>query len=428
MSGKTPRKNPINSFLDVVSVCLVLISLVALCFVVTKPYRSKAEPEPAKTAVDGQKRYITKNIEDIRIGERTLGTNPQGRLDSELDESVFQILPHCGFSLRYTSEDGSRCDIRLLRPADWLDWEPTRLCRTSDGQAVDAIDLVSEDLASGGFDVLPDYELETWIDLPEMGVVGWARVTDVDADVEIESGAGNIVTGVFAHTASSTLDLTVEGQTAPIGCTANHPFWSVDRQDFVTAGELREGERLALYSGETKRVVQKLPRPGPEVVYNLEVYGEHAYCVSPYGVLVHNCCEHVPAPTKAEINNKFGKNRRPYIRKNTKDAIWEAYYAQKEKALKKDKPFEEVLDPVFGHKKGVEFWRLKRLAYDNGLTRAQFNDLNNFPQLYEIQENVANASHRFEDLSKYDERELIATLRRLGISRKELRNLGIGKK
>ena len=65
MSGKTPRKNPINSFLDVVSVCLVLISLVALCFVVTKPYRSKAEPEPAKTAVDGQKRYITKNIEDI---------------------------------------------------------------------------------------------------------------------------------------------------------------------------------------------------------------------------------------------------------------------------------------------------------------------------------------------------------------------------
>ncbi|MBQ1338899.1 MAG: hypothetical protein IIY32_11345 [Thermoguttaceae bacterium] len=158
MSGKTPRKNPINSFLDVVSVCLVLISLVALCFVVTKPYRSKAEPEPAKTAVDGQKRYITKNIEDIRIGERTLGTNPQGRLDSELDESVFQILPHCGFSLRYTSEDGSRCDIRLLRPADWLDWEPTRLCRTSDGQAVDAIDLVSEELASGGFDIGPEYE------------------------------------------------------------------------------------------------------------------------------------------------------------------------------------------------------------------------------------------------------------------------------
>ena len=314
MSGKTPRKNPINSFLDVVSVCLVLISLVALCFVVTKPYRSKAEPEPAKTAVDGQKRYITKNIEDIRIGERTLGTNPQGRLDSELDEPVFQILPHCGFSLRYTSEDGSRCDIRLLRPADWLDWELTRLCRASDGKAVDAIDLISEDLISGGFDIDPDYELETWLELPEMGVVGWARVTDVDADVEIESGAGNIVTGVFAHTASSTLDLTVEGQTDPIGCTSNHPFWSVDRQEFVSAGELREGERLALYSGETKRVVQKLPRPGPEVVYNLEVYGEHAYCVTSDGLLVHNDCafeKHHTIPR--EIYNPRSKSTVPLL-------------------------------------------------------------------------------------------------------------------
>ncbi|MBQ1863926.1 MAG: hypothetical protein II561_08125 [Thermoguttaceae bacterium] len=314
MSGKTPRKNPINSFLDVVSVCLVLISLVALCFVVTKPYRSKAEPEPAKTAVDGQKRYITKNIEDIRIGERTLGTNPQGRLDSELDESVFQILPHCGFSLRYTSEDGSRCDIRLLRPADWLDWEPTRLCRTSDGQAVDAIDLVSEELASGGFDIGPEYETAVWLDLPEMGIVGWASVVDIDEDVCIEEGRGNVVTGTFAHTSRNVIDLFVEGQTEPIGCTANHPFWSVDRQEFTAAGELREGERLALYSGETKRVVQKLPRPGPEVVYNLEVYGEHVYHVASGGLLVHNDCPfdwHHTIPR--EIYNPRSKSTVPLL-------------------------------------------------------------------------------------------------------------------
>ena len=290
MPGKPSHKSLINYLLDAVSVCLLLISLAALFFAVGKSGQTKNKPEAAKTSVDNNKRYVTKNIEDIRIGERTLGTNPQGRLESELDESVFRTVPHCGYALCYTAENGSRCDIRLLRPADWLDWELTRLCRASDGKAVDAIDLVSEDLASGGFDVLPDYELETWIELPEMGVVGWARVTDVDADVEIESGAGNIVTGVFAHTVSSTLDLTVEGQTAPIGCTANHPFWSVDRQEFVSAGELREGELLALYSGETKRVVQKLPRPGPEVVYNLEVYGEHAYCVTSDGLLVHNDC------------------------------------------------------------------------------------------------------------------------------------------
>ncbi|MBQ9812162.1 MAG: hypothetical protein IJM54_02505, partial [Thermoguttaceae bacterium] len=76
------------------------------------------------------------------------------------------------------------------------------------------------------------------------------------------------------------------------GCTDNHPFWSVDRQDFIPAGELIEGERLLLYNGESKRVVQKLPRPGPQVVYNLEIYGEHVYHVTADGVLVHNDCKY----------------------------------------------------------------------------------------------------------------------------------------
>ncbi|MBR5242693.1 MAG: hypothetical protein IKW13_00515, partial [Thermoguttaceae bacterium] len=84
------------------------------------------------------------------------------------------------------------------------------------------------------------------------------------------------------------IDLQIEGQPKPIGCTTTHPFWSVDRQDFVEAGRLQQGERVQLYSGETKRVVQKLPRPGPVNVYNLEVYAERAYRVTPDGVLTHN--------------------------------------------------------------------------------------------------------------------------------------------
>ncbi|MBQ5788683.1 MAG: hypothetical protein IIW01_00205, partial [Thermoguttaceae bacterium] len=84
------------------------------------------------------------------------------------------------------------------------------------------------------------------------------------------------------------IDLQIEGQPKPIGCTTTHPFWSVDRQDFVEAGRLQQGERVQLYSGETKRVVQKLPRPGPVNVYNLEVYAEHVYRVTPDGVLTHN--------------------------------------------------------------------------------------------------------------------------------------------
>ena len=73
-----------------------------------------------------------------------------------------------------------------------------------------------------------------------------------------------------------------------IGTTSNHPFWSVDRQEFVQAGSLEIGERLQTLSGDVKVVQQKLPRPGPQPVFNLEVHNEHVYFVGQDGVLVHN--------------------------------------------------------------------------------------------------------------------------------------------
>ena len=56
----------------------------------------------------------------------------------------------------------------------------------------------------------------------------------------------------------------------------------------MQVGELAIGERLQTLSGDTKWVQQKLPRPGPEPVYNLEVQGEHVYYVGNSGVLAHN--------------------------------------------------------------------------------------------------------------------------------------------
>jgi hypothetical protein len=75
-----------------------------------------------------------------------------------------------------------------------------------------------------------------------------------------------------------------------IGCTANHPFWSEDRQEFVEAGQLRPGERVRTRLDEIAHVVQVKPRPPTKWVYNLEVQGEHVYEVGPGGVLVHNAC------------------------------------------------------------------------------------------------------------------------------------------
>jgi hypothetical protein len=55
----------------------------------------------------------------------------------------------------------------------------------------------------------------------------------------------------------------------------------------VQAGSLEIGERLQTLSGDVKVVQQKLPRPGPQPVFNLEVHDEHVYFVSEDGVLVH---------------------------------------------------------------------------------------------------------------------------------------------
>ncbi len=84
----------------------------------------------------------------------------------------------------------------------------------------------------------------------------------------------------------------------PIGTTANHPFWSEDRQQFVRADELRRGERLRAFHG-TPRVMDVHSRQAPEPVYNLEVEVDHVYHVGTDGILVHNA---IPCPKKLTAN------------------------------------------------------------------------------------------------------------------------------
>jgi hypothetical protein len=82
-----------------------------------------------------------------------------------------------------------------------------------------------------------------------------------------------------------------------IGVTGNHPIWPEDRHGYVAAMDLRVGERLKNLSGDTVWVQQKLPRPGPTPVYNLEVQDEHVYYVGASGVLAHNSTD-CDAPNK----------------------------------------------------------------------------------------------------------------------------------
>jgi hypothetical protein len=158
-----------------------------------------------------------------------------------------------------TKADGSRLDIELLRPAVWVE-----LAGAQPGQTIE-------------------------LDLPELGAEGPAAVLAVEPCPPIQGGPGQLVTGTFAHQSADVLDLHVAGLDEPLGVTAGHPFWSDDRQDFVPAGMLRAGERLAGLDGPA-RVASIVPRASPQRVYNLEVDTEHVYCVPPRGLLVHNNC------------------------------------------------------------------------------------------------------------------------------------------
>ena len=223
-----------------------------------------------------------KKIQDIQLGERVLGKNPQA--NDGLDESILTEVPHVGYNLLMKKPDGTNSCIELLRPKNWLETEKVVFREISDKTNVeDPYKNAIRQKSSDG----KECNIEVYIDLPEMGTTGWATLISIKDKIEIKAGPGNVVTGRFRHIANNVIDLQIEG-VDKIGCTDNHPFWSEDRQDFIEAGKLIEGERVLLYSGEPRRVVQKLPRPGPQYVNNLEVFGEHVYHVTLDGVLVHN--------------------------------------------------------------------------------------------------------------------------------------------
>jgi hypothetical protein len=162
--------------------------------------------------------------------------------------------------LRLQQPDGGTVDIELLRDLLWMEWH-----NAYEGNRI-------------------------WLDLEELGAEGWAEVLADEPCPAISEGDGPLVTGKFIHSAANVIDLYVTGLDEPIGVTANHPFWSETRQDFIPAGDLAPGEELLSETGERITVLRAEHRSEPQTVYNLEVDGEHVYAVTEAGVLVHNMC------------------------------------------------------------------------------------------------------------------------------------------
>jgi hypothetical protein len=277
--------------------CLGWLAAAAVCFY--HGARATWGPGAGQRASQPAAAFRLKRISEIRVGDRVLAENPSGEEDralGEVDPRTWRRV-----ELRATKHNGGSADIVLLRPASWLQEREAR---------------------AGG---------RLYIAVPECGIDDNAEVLGVGPCPAVKLGRGRVVTGTFKHSSAQVLDLRLEGQEAPVGTTAHHLFWSEDEEDFVPAEDLEPGETLRTVQGTTK-VGALTPRPGTQVVYNLEVEGAHTYHVGATGVLVHNGgppnCPGVsvrrgPGPYTGQQKTKFdegwerifGKNRKPAVPK-----------------------------------------------------------------------------------------------------------------
>jgi len=226
---------------------------------------ASASVSPGTVEIDGV-RY--RPIETYGLGQRTAGRNP---LRHEVDELLPEPDPATWreIRLRMMKGNGLWLWIELLRPVEWIE-------------------------AAGA---APGKSL--YLDLYEFGAAGEATVTYLGPCPKIESGSGSIVTGRFKHESDESievLNLRLDGQKEPTCVTANHRYWSIDRQEFIDAGHLRQGERVDTDFG-IRNVVSVTPTQYTGFLYNLETT-EHVYRVGSLGTLVHNFCLHRIFPDK----------------------------------------------------------------------------------------------------------------------------------
>ena len=103
----------------------------------------------------------------------------------------------------------------------------------------------------------------------------------------VAEGPGRVVTGRFVtRDAGNLVQITLENGTE-IRATDVHPIWSVDREEWVPAGELVPSEQVDTLTGPV--AVESVERLHSGLdVYIIEVHGPHVFRVTADGVLVYN--------------------------------------------------------------------------------------------------------------------------------------------
>jgi hypothetical protein len=154
-------------------------------------------------------------IETLRVGQRTLTAGTQdaasvpGDDPTQVDPANWRLV-----RLRTAKPAGSDnlVDVELLRPLAWIEQI----------QAVVGSQIHFE--------------------LAELGIDGPACVLAIEPCPKIEPGRGRVITGTFSTARCHFLDLRPVGSDEILHPTPSHRFYSVDRNDYVPAEDLRPGE------------------------------------------------------------------------------------------------------------------------------------------------------------------------------------------
>jgi hypothetical protein len=142
---------------------------------------------------------------------------------------------------------------------------------------------------------------KAWFYMPEIGINGEAtllskRPTVVNTTNFALNESGQVdrpVITTFKRFAPVVYDYHFSDGSI-IGATPDHPFFSIDRNNYIAVGELQLGEQVMTAGQKVVKFIAGKQRDKGEPVYNFEVWRDHNYYVgskeSGEFLLVHNTC------------------------------------------------------------------------------------------------------------------------------------------
>jgi RHS repeat-associated protein len=191
-------------------------------------------------------------IEQLQLGDRVEAGN--NRCQDEHIESDAQTI---SLEIPNPAQPQDIVHVELVRQRSWL---------------------TEQGLSSG----------QTWLELPEVGVSGWARIVGIGPAPKEKSGRGCLVLMRVSHVASQVLKVRLSGAEEVIEVTPPHPLY-VEGHGWMSAGAVQPGMKLRSDSGPVS--VEAIEQASPnQYVYNIEVGLEHTYRVSNAHIWAHNQC------------------------------------------------------------------------------------------------------------------------------------------